>query len=834
MCRSPRASRSLQEQKRRMGHGGASRWLPLLLTIALSGIVACGAPEPQRDSVLARIEIQPASLTLTKGESRSVDVIGWDEAGALLRGPFPAEWSSDDPQVATVAKDGTVSARTAGRTRVLARVGALEATLQVQVVPHPIVTLGLITDEPTLRPGESIQVWALGTDASGERRPDVLPDWSVSDEAILTVSPEGSWAMVEGLRAGEAEVRVSMGALSATLALTVVPRVGGIEGKLPELLLVGEDHPLEAVALDEAGQPHPAQVIWTSLTPDLLAISPAGSVEALAPGSGSIHARAEEVERTWEIVVEAPRALELELQIPDLLEVGEASPAVLLAFDQKGRGMVPTHVAWTSSEPEIVSVSGDGLLTALAAGEATIHAGVDDLVAEGVARVRPPVATVEVFAPIESLYLREEVRLQARALDASGIELPGLPTAWSSSSLHTISVEPTHGRATAHLPGTARIEATIAGVTGSIDLESIEVQYQSVHAGGVFECGLTQAGEVLCTGFTPESSGSWTFRERPTPIASPVPLVALSLGMRHGCGLSAAGEAHCFGVDAYGELGAGTSPTFQPTFQPVATSLRFRSIHAGGNMTCALSTAEAGENAYCWGANFYGQLGLGNDVDTATPTPIPGHRFDALALSRVNGEGASSCGRTEDGQLLCWGDNSTGQLGDGTNSASLAPLPVPWASDVDAFSIAALETSRNGVMGHACALTSGQALQCWGNNSAGELGAGQASISLVPVTVPGQWISVHTMRDAAQGTTCALDPQGAAHCWGTNVHGILGKDAPALVPTPTPVLGAARFETLDVAPRKVCGMGRDGRAYCWGGILLEEDVPVPTPLLGQR
>jgi hypothetical protein len=533
-------------------------------------------------------------------------------------------------------------------------------------------------------------------------------------------------------------------------------------------------------------------------------------------------------------VVEAPRAAGLELQLPALLEVGEAAPAILLAVDQKGREMVPGHVAWTSSEPAIVSVSGDGLLTALAAGEATIHAEVDGLVAEGIARVRPPVATVEVFAPTEALYLREEVRLQARALDASGVELPDLPTVWSSSSFRTISVEPTHGWATAHLPGTARIEATIAGVTGSVDLESIEVQYQSVHAGGLFECGLTQAGEVLCSGFTPEPGGAWTFRERPTPIASPVPLVALSLGMRHGCGLSEAGEAHCFGVDEYGELGAGTSPTFQPTFQPVATSLRFHSIHAGGNMTCALSTAEAGENAYCWGANLYGQLGLGNDVDAATPTPIPGHRFDALALSRVNGEGASTCGRAEDGQLLCWGNNSTGQLGDGTTYRSLAPLPLPWASNVDAFSIAALETSRYGVMGHACALTSGQALQCWGNNSAGELGAGQASISLVPVTVPGQWTSVHTIRDAAQGTTCALDPQGAAHCWGTNVHGILGKDAPALVPTPTRVLGAARFETLDVAPRKVCGMGRDGRAYCWGGILLEEDVPVPTPLLGQR
>ena len=91
---------------------------------------------------------------------------------------------------------------------------------------------------------------------------------------------------------------------------------------------------------------------------------------------------------------------------------------------------------------------------------------------------------------------------------------------------------------------------------------------------------------------------------------------------------------------------------------------------AGGGYTCG---EIAGDRVYCWGYNFYGQLGFGTTTDPLTPRPVAG----GLTFSQMSTGSDHSCGKTPDGVAHCWGDNSLGSVGDGTwQNIRTTPTPV--------------------------------------------------------------------------------------------------------------------------------------------------------------
>lgn len=175
-------------------------------------------------------------------------------------------------------------------------------------------------------------------------------------------------------------------------------------------------------------------------------------------------------------------------------------------------------------------------------------------------------------------------------------------------------------------------------------------------------CGITDTGETHC----------WT-----DPGASPALLggglqfTSISVGLSHACGLVAGGTAWCWGDGSNGVLGTGTFGFEQDPVQ-VMTSQTFTSISAGTDHTCAAST---GGTAYCWGRGDAGQLGFGGDPPYASfsiPAPIltgPGY------VSITAGD-MYTCGMTTTALVYCWGDNSKGQLGDGTLTQRPEPALV--------------------------------------------------------------------------------------------------------------------------------------------------------------
>ncbi|TMC67287.1 MAG: hypothetical protein E6J18_16365, partial [Chloroflexi bacterium] len=179
--------------------------------------------------------------------------------------------------------------------------------------------------------------------------------------------------------------------------------------------------------------------------------------------------------------------------------------------------------------------------------------------------------------------------------------------------------------------------------------------------------------------------------------------------------------------------------------------------------------------------------------------------YGVLASASVSAGDAFSCGVGTSGTTVCWGDNGVGQLGNGTTGGiNVTPGLVSAPAGVS-FSAVSVGPA------HACGLTSGGAAYCWGGNPFGELGNGTRTNSPVPLLVnePGVAFSEISM---AENSSCGVDSNGAAYCWGI-YHG-------SILTTPQPIAGVT-FSTVSVGglflldSAVACGIA-GGIPFCWG------------------
>jgi alpha-tubulin suppressor-like RCC1 family protein len=129
-------------------------------------------------------------------------------------------------------------------------------------------------------------------------------------------------------------------------------------------------------------------------------------------------------------------------------------------------------------------------------------------------------------------------------------------------------------------------------------------------------------------------------------------------------------RAYCWGNNFYGQLGDGT--TTKRRLRPFAVSgqRRFDNVNAGYFHTCGVTL---GGRGFCWGLNSSGDLGNGTPTgNLTTPTAVLG----GLTWRALSGGISHTCGVTTDDRAYCWGQNMVGQLGDGTTVNRLAPVAV--------------------------------------------------------------------------------------------------------------------------------------------------------------
>jgi alpha-tubulin suppressor-like RCC1 family protein len=305
----------------------------------------------------------------------------------------------------------------------------------------------------------------------------------------------------------------------------------------------------------------------------------------------------------------------------------------------------------------------------------------------------------------------------------------------------------------------------------------------------------------------------------------PSPKLRISGG--HSCAVKANGSIACWGDNRFGQLGDGSDqlingPITNSNANPVTLlgQTDAVAISAGGIHTCAL---KSNGSLACWGSDANGELGDGNSgspqnslVAVVAPSGSTGLLSDIL---EINSGYRYTCALKNDGQVLCWGDGQLTGLDDPNVTATLQVNPTPTA--VVGLGTDTKQISTGGF--HACALKTAGQVMCWGNNLFGELGNPAVPLGYQTNPTPTAVVGLGTdtkQISAATLHTCALKTDGKVMCWGINQYGQLGSAVPVGVqanPTPTVVVDLGTdTKQISAGNYHTCALKTDGKVMCWG------------------
>jgi alpha-tubulin suppressor-like RCC1 family protein len=272
-----------------------------------------------------------------------------------------------------------------------------------------------------------------------------------------------------------------------------------------------------------------------------------------------------------------------------------------------------------------------------------------------------------------------------------------------------------------------------------VNVSGLSSGVTAVSAGDLSTCALTVGGGVKCWG----SNGLGQLGDGSTTgSATPVNVFGLSSGVTaisagdHACALSVGGGVKCWGDNHYGQLGNGSMTNSTTPVSVSGLASGAAAISAGGNHTCAVTT---NGGAKCWGLNQYGQLGNGTKTSSSTPVNVSGL---SSGVSSISAGYIHTCALTTSGGAKCWGNDALGELGDGTHAEAHSPVSV------SGFSSGGAAISAGRGIAHTCAVTTAGRARCWGDNDSGQLGDGSTLGRASPVQVSGLFPGEVAQADA--------------------------------------------------------------------------------------
>ena len=272
-------------------------------------------------------------------------------------------------------------------------------------------------------------------------------------------------------------------------------------------------------------------------------------------------------------------------------------------------------------------------------------------------------------------------------------------------------------------------------------------------------------------------------------------------------------------IRAVNALGKGTYSSSQKIVwgNPAKAERRMSRVSAGDDHTCVVTSSG---NVKCWGNNASGQLGIGNTSTSSTPATVYADSNTNSNLSQIvqiTTGTDHTCALTTDGKVKCWGANGSGRLGDGSSTARTTPVNV-YADSSKATDLNNIIQVAAGDQ-HTCALTRNGNIKCYGENGTGQLGDGSSTDRNTPVYVysdSGKATNLSNIIQITAGTqhTCAVTRSGGVKCWGNNTYGQLGTNASNQT---TPV-DAQIYNVLQITAGNyhTCALTIDGNVKCWG------------------
>ena len=353
----------------------------------------------------------------------------------------------------------------------------------------------------------------------------------------------------------------------------------------------------------------------------------------------------------------------------------------------------------------------------------------------------------------------------------------------------------------------------------------------TIAIGGQHMCAIIDNRSVMCWG-----AGSMGQLGNNASIDQNVPVyvedfgpgrtaTALSAGSTHTCALLDNGSVTCWGEGTNGQLGDGTltSHPIPNTIVSFPSGKKAITISSGDDHTCAI--LDDGK-VMCWGEGSNGQLGNGATIDAATPQQTDALGFNSTAKSISAGK-HHTCAITNNGTTVCWGQGSKGQLGNGDPSMKTSPTPIgtlPYG--LSAVALAAGEE-------HTCALLSQGSVACWGNGDSGRLGNGSTSTSYTPELTASFGGRTAVSISSSHQHTCVVLDDGNASCWGVTASGrggFIGAMNEQLVPMDTSGFGGGQSAVSITAGHTYsCVILQNLSASCWGDLGYSGSLEAPEP-----
>ena len=601
------------------------------------------------------------------------------------------------------------------------------------------------------------------------------------------------------------------GGPASVATVTITPTTASV--------VIGKTTQLTAATKDAAGTVLVGRAIaWTTSAAAIATVDANGLVTGVAAGNANITATSEGKTTQAAITVSVTPVASVTVapNAPEV-KVGATVPLAATVKDEQGTVLTGRAVVWSTSAANIATIdAATGVVTGVVTGTATMTAtseGKSGSTTVTVSSAVKPVAVIQLAPALDTLEAFSTEMIGRQLRDADNNVLTGRAINWTSSNPAVATIDPATGLLTGVDRGTVTVTATSEGKTATVT-RVVVIKYRSVSAGTMHACDIASGGIVWCWGLNGAEGrignaqlGETVMSNVPVKLPGDLRFAQISTYGRHTCGITLGGAAYCWGYNGWGSLGNGSNAGQSATPVAVSGGITFRSISAGADHTCGVSTDN---RAYCWGNNDWRQLGTGTAF-AGTPVLVS----SALSFAKITAGTAFTCGITTGGDTYCWGANSIGQIGDGAkisygNTFASTPQKVVGG-----------QTFQSVTLGNqfACALTQiGQGF-CWGSNNS-KLGNGTTGVDTSTPVQMGGGVLFQTIS-AGYGHACGVTTTSLVYCWGANGSGQLGSTtANGSLP-----VRAGSIEASEVAASGIgtgsgshsCAISKDRlTVLCWG------------------